>query len=317
MTPETERKTIQALMCRWLRRPRWLLAAVAAAGAAQLLRLPFALQNQSLDRTGDSWSIQPSHVGVGPPVGHAKSTIFFNVFIPDARNTRGVKRSFSIVSEQLQQIAESYAGGYYQKGNNSLGDALLPTVHIYYLTVGPADLLPEPRMNNSTEFCGAYPHFQCHHLGHHKSGFEDLTLEHLRGYCLAHPSERVVYLHNKGSFHSYPFNNRWRRVLTLGALAKDCVAPPVDRCDVCGFMWYTVFSVIVPGNMFAAKCDYVAKLPPLVEFPAKHRAAVGEGLLLIARGQLLVNVFSDGISEYGLERYFAEHWIGTLHICWA
>jgi hypothetical protein len=285
-----------------------VIAALAAGGLAQLFGLLISNRNHGLLSfipTDLRWT--NLDLSQAPSVRQRRSTIFFNIFIPD-------DGSFSIVSEQLNQIAESYAGGYYQQGgNNSVSDAPLPTVHVYYLTLG-ADMLPESRMNNSSDLCGAYPHFQCHHLGHHTNGFEAITLEHMHGYCRTHPSERVVYLHNKGSFHPVPgLTDGWRQALTLGAIAKDCMEPPDDRCNVCGFMWYTVFATFVPGNMFTAKCEYVSKLlPPLVEFPISHRAAVGEGLLLRARRQLMSNVIPEDLERYGFGRHNAEHWIGTL-----
>jgi hypothetical protein len=302
-----------------------LLASLAAIATIQFAGLLFSLQNQrlmsQLGTTNFQWiyatandSSLSANVGVDPPVRQPNRTIFFNIYIPDDRDTGGVKttHSFHIVSEQLQQIASSYAGGFYRQGNDSVSDSLLPKVIVYYLTVGPTDLLPESRMNSS-DFCGAYPHFRCHHLGHHTSGFEDLTLEHLHGYCRAHPSERVVYLHNKGSFHSLAFlTDKWRYVLTLASTAKECIEPPDDKCNVCGLMWYTVFAVMVPGNMFTAKCEYVAKLlSPREEFPSKHQMAVGEGLLLRTRRQLMSNIFGDRSDVYGFRRYLAEQWIGT------
>jgi hypothetical protein len=302
-----------------------LLASLAAIVTIQFAGLLFSLQNQMLTSqfgtANFQWiystandSSRSTNASVEPLVRRANRTIFYNIYIPDDRDTGGAMtaHSFHIVSEQLQQIATSYAGGFYLYGNESVSD--LPEVHVYYLTVGPADILPESLMNNSSDFCGAYPHFRCHHLGHHTSGFEDLTLDHLHRYCGAHPSERVVYLHNKGSFHPVDhLSLRWRHILTLASTAKECIEPPDDKCNVCGLLWYTVFAVMVPGNMFTAKCEYVAKLlSPLEEFASKHQMAVGEGLLLRTRRHLVSNVFGDRSEVYGFDRYLAEQWIGTF-----
>jgi hypothetical protein len=310
-----------------------LFAALSMLGLSQFSGLFISFRNQGpvlfgatdyfwISSTSDS--ARPSLAAANPSVRQKNTTIFFNIYIPDDTNTSAASDdtvtpgeltdwALSIVSEQLQQVAESYAGGYWE-GNNSTGNESLPTVHVYYLTVGPTNLLPETRMNNSSDLCGAYPHFYCHHLGHHTSGFEHLTLEHMHEYCRAHLSERVVYLHNKGSFHDIPgLSEKWRRVLTRGAIAQECLEPPDDRCNVCGFMWYTVVTLFVPGNMFAAKCDYVASLlPPLVEYQAKHREAVAEGLLLLARRQLMSNSVREQPQLYGLGRHSAEQWIGTF-----
>jgi hypothetical protein len=238
--------------------------------------------------------------------------IFYNVFIPDdtATGSEGTERAFRIVSDQLQQIAESYAGGHFRKGDSSINVTLLPTVHIYYTTVGPTDLLPESRMSTA-DFCGAYPHFRCSHLGHRTSGFESITLDHMHQYCRDHQSERVLYLHSKGSYHPSVLNDNWRRVLTMASTAKECIEPPDDKCNVCGALFYTQFTTFIPGNMFTATCAYVSNLlAPLVEFPLKHKEAIGAALLLRTRRQVMTNLMSDRSDLFGLERYNAEHWIG-------
>jgi hypothetical protein len=175
----------------------------------------------------------------------------------------------------------------------------------------------EAATNNSTagtfDFCGPYPSIECRQLGHLSNSDESFVLDQMHQYCQSHPAEHVVYLHSKGSYHPSPLNENWRCALTMAATAKECIEPPNDQCDVCGALFYTQFTTFVPGNMFSAKCSYVLKLlSPLVDFPVKHREAVGEALMLRVRRQLTARVLFDHYDFYGLGRYNSEHWIGTL-----
>jgi hypothetical protein len=241
--------------------------------------------------------------------------IFYNIFIPDdlATGGKGTNRAYRIVSEQLLQIAQSYAGGYFNSESRSTNATTPHRVTIHYTTIGPTNLLAESRMNHPSEFCGAYSNFKCHHLAHFTNGSESYTLEQLRQHCMAHSADRVVYLHSKGSYHANHKNEAWRKALTFGATAKECVNPPDDRCTVCGILFYTQFTNFIPGNMFSAKCDYVSKLlSPLDEFPKKQKEAAGEALLLRVRRQLTSNLLHDQVDFFGLDRYSPEHWIGMF-----
>jgi hypothetical protein len=269
---------------------------------------------QSTVKVPPHHALAPTNSRVETEQNPRHTHVFYNIFMPDDRSTggNGTNRANNIVSEQLLQIAQSYVGGYYNNGAHTGNATTLPSVTIHYTTIGPSDLLTETEMNDPSKFCGIYPNIHCRHLGHFTEGSEAYTLEQLRQHCVGHPSERVVYLHSKGSYHPHELNEGWRKALTFGATTKECVDPPDDKCNVCGVLFYTMFTTFVPGNMFAAKCDYVSKLlSPLDEFPAKQREVVGEALLLIARRQLTSNLLNDQVDFFGLDRYTAEHWIGT------
>jgi hypothetical protein len=105
--------------------------------------------------------------------------IFYNIYIPDDNATggEGTQRAFRIVSEQLRQVADSFAGGgpHHSTINNTKGTQR--PVQLHYVTVGPTNLLPEQLMKNSGQFCGAYSNFQCQHLAHLPVGDESFTLD--------------------------------------------------------------------------------------------------------------------------------------------
>jgi hypothetical protein len=273
-----------------------------------------ALQNGSPTTKADS---AESEI----PRRQATVPIFYNIFIPDDTLAGGANthRAHRIVAEQLRQVAQSYAGGYYDPADHTrhaTNASVLPSVHLYYTTIGPKNWLTERRMRIATSFCGKLPHFVCKQLAHLTNGSESYTLDQMRQYCVAHPNDRVIYLHTKGSYHPNTLNDAWRRALTLGATARECIEPPDDRCNVCGVLFYTQFTTFVPGNMFTAKCEYVSRLlSPLSDFPAKHEEAISEALLLRARRQLTSRLLEDRPDLYGLDRYNAEHWIGKPTVC--
>jgi hypothetical protein len=225
--------------------------------------------------------------------------IFYNIFVPGDK-ADSTQHAFRIVQEQLQQVAASYAG------NNTARKVLL-----FYTTVGQRNLLAQDFM--SKEFCDAYPNFNCLHMAHLVTGTESYTLDRLQQYCTRHPTQRVTYLHSKGTFHEDRDNDHWRRALTMAATSRQCLEPPDPSCQLCGIHFFTQFSLMVPGNMFTVHCEYVTKLlSPLEAFPSRHTDAIGEALLLRLRRQITAYSLFDRKDYYGLDRYNSEHWIGKL-----
>lgn len=95
---------------------------------------------------------------------------------------------------------------------------------------------------------------------HYQEGNEDLTLHDLWSYCQdAPPSKVVIYIHSKGSFHDKAPNNHLRRYATAGALSEECRTMP-DQCNTCSSRMSPIPYPQSSGNMWAARCGYVAKL---------------------------------------------------------
>ena len=112
------------------------------------------------------------------------SAIFFNAFFAPENEENGLR----IVREQLDQIASSYI--------TSLKDR---HVTVYFNTIG--SLILNATLLN--QLCGTR-NMTCQLLNHYQSAFEEVTLQSLYDFCQDQDDEslRVVYLHNKGSFHS-------------------------------------------------------------------------------------------------------------------
>ena len=96
-------------------------------------------------------------------------------------------------------------------------------------------------------------------LAHHAEASEQVSLRALWNHCREHPNGNVVYMHSKGSFHPNRANDLLRHYMTRGALSKECASLP-DFCNTCGSRMSPVPHPHFPGNMWLARCSYVAKL---------------------------------------------------------
>ena len=99
-------------------------------------------------------------------------------------------------------------------------------------------------------------------LQHDDEGDESQTLGLLCQHCVENPSDTVVYLHSKGSFHAKEENNRLRR------LSEECAHVP-DQCNICSSRFSPLPYPHTSGNMWVAKCVYVRKLINPNEFQQK------------------------------------------------
>ena len=135
-------------------------------------------------------------------------------------------------------------------------------------------------------------------LRHDEVGDEVETLELLWQHCNEHPSDKVVYIHSKGSFHYSKDNDKLRRFLTRGALSDECAQLP-GMCNVCSSRMSPMPHPHTSGNMWLARCDYVKKLPQPSMFAD-----------MMSRHMEEMHVVSRGCWPcLGLHRFAAEHWI--------
>lgn len=224
--------------------------------------------------------------------GPSPISIFYNVYVP--KSSPG--RSFEIVREQLGQFDMSDAARL--SGNN---------LTVYYTTIEFVNATKRVQ-----ELCQERANLTCRHLEHFDKGFEEVTLQKLHEYCSLpeHENERVVYLHNKGSYH----NNRddWRRHGTLGAMHQDCVRPPDDTCNLCAIHVSYIPSVQQHGNMWSSKCSYVKRLLSPLEY---RNAMLNSSVKYKAlRRQVRMHHESWGASGpwgFAKDRHSNEHWIGS------
>lgn len=224
------------------------------------------------------------------PLNPRRPVVFYNVYIPSERN-----EVFAIVKEQLHQIAlisEAYQGGKH-----------IITVNL--VTIGEDD----SKSTTVLEACNSLAGLKCRLVKHYESADEEVTLQALYDHCQEHPSTTVTYLHTKGSFHYSQTNNAWRRALTAAALHPDCWSH--DICSVCGLQFFTQFTLFWPGNMWTARCGYVNQLIPPLFFQSRLENTVAKMLRLRLEGIFTSYLLRDRKDYFGLDRYHAEHWIGS------
>ncbi|GFH53888.1 hypothetical protein CTEN210_10364 [Chaetoceros tenuissimus] len=183
--------------------------------------------------------------------------VFYNVYTRDL-NATSIETSKSIVDEQMDHMKPFHQ------------------VHVRFIGTSFA-------INNTKT------------IEYDKEGDEFGTLELLHNYCKENPTDTAVYLHNKGSFHPKPENDSLRRFLTRGALSQECANMPEDTCNVCSSRMSPLPHPHTSGNIWVAKCEYIAKL----QNPFKFQKQIDS---------LYPNPFPRE-SCTGSGRYASEHWV--------
>ena len=128
------------------------------------------------------------------------------------------------------------------------------------------------------------------------SGDEKDTLQLLYNHCVASPRDKVFYIHSKGSFHPSTSNDMLRQNLMKAVVAcwqHDGVA----HHDVCGLRVSPLPHPHYSGNMWLARCDYIAKLHPPATF-----------------GKAMHTITRDAGPKcepwmVGASRFSQEHWV--------
>jgi hypothetical protein len=133
-------------------------------------------------------------------------------------------------------------------------------------------------------------------------------------------SSRVLYFHNKGSFHNNPTNMRFRRTLDCYNLNPHCL-DALETHDVCGWRLTANPHIHYSGNFWWATCDYIKGLVSPLIFERNNTAQEKVKALVdtyankyFPRGiPLNEPMWRDGndVPRWGNGRYFAESWLGT------
>jgi len=146
-------------------------------------------------------------------------------------------------------------------------------------------------------------------LRHDDEGWEFEALGLLWDYCREHDSEKVIYLHSKGSFHTTLQNEKLRQVLTEGATSDECRNLP-STCNICSSRMSPIPHVHTSGNMWLARCDYIVKLknPRLFENAMDSIYDDVKDTYLIKND---INNLGKKLhpSCLGQGRFAAEHWV--------
>ena len=192
--------------------------------------------------------------------------VFYNVFTKSARD---IPRVISIVREQFSQ--------------------LLPRHEVLISSIGTPIASEITKIKTNSRFTTEL-------MQHNAEGFEFLTLSRLWQHCKDNPTDKVVYLHSKGSFHPSKKNDNLRQFITRGTLSEECAnAPP--SCNVCSTRMSPMPHPHTSGNIWLARCDYVQKLSDPLSFESQMNRVP-------FKKPLCAKTFCCGKGWFA-----AEHWI--------
>jgi hypothetical protein len=257
----------------------------------------------------------------------APHVVFYHVVFPDddpasiARVTRHIVDQWAAITASLSLSS-------------------MAPVHLFYSIAGggtDAHLAHHELIKDkieSSSFCMAAQPFNnssssmnnCRFMGSFDDAYEGESLRLLHRYCTLRPVDHVVtYLHNLPPpqwrlFGEDRDNQRLIQNLQRAALSRDCRrsvtasnnASSSPSCNVCGLIFYNVWTHFFPGNMFTARCDYVQKLLPPAEFEIKMNDLVGDVLLMRLRNIFVTRLFpTDRADLFGLHRHALEQWIAS------
>lgn len=126
---------------------------------------------------------------------------------------------------------------------------------------------------------------------------ETLTLSYLYDFCVANPDSKVLYFHDKGSYHNNDENKSFRQFLDCYVLNPQCIDALEDGFDTCGWRLSPVPSPHYSGNFWWARCEYVRTLV----HPASM--VINSTFIEVSKG------ISSALVSQG--RYFAESWVSS------
>jgi hypothetical protein len=282
----------------------------------------------STDDSAFTFLLDPS---TSPPF-----VVFYNIYLHPERTDLGI----GIVREQLCQVAKSYAAqshthsaADHDNDHDGGGSPKRKRLTIYYNTVGAPAYSATQMMD---DMCSSHG-LDCRHMQHYESGFEEVTLQRAHDFCAQIQTKtaalennndgedgddddyndiRVVYMHNKGSFTDTSVNKFWRRHLTMAVTSQHCLQPANDTCNVCGLQFWPMWVPFFPGNFWAAKCSYVKQLVPPRNYSSVTASLKDRVTELVQQDKLSIELFPPDKfpaepDRYGLDRFAAEHWIGS------
>jgi hypothetical protein len=177
----------------------------------------------------------------------------------------------------------------------------------------------------------------CKALSHFPVPYEGETLQQLHQFCRRYPDSIVSYLQSDlppyMKQHIGEPAQRFNLLLHLSraALSPECIEAVrrddehISRCNTCGLVFYKLWTLFYPGNIFTASCTYVNDLLPPSTFEQQMEEYVKAALLARLLGYLQSGVFIGHFTRksihepygvdlpemWGLDRFSVDFWLGS------
>lgn len=125
--------------------------------------------------------------------------VFYNVYMAANQTTNTTtaedaqlqKSAYDVIQEQIHQITASVQSSSLLEINIVNIGAKLDPQRITEICATAAAVTHNARHDD----------LKCRILRYNETGWEDLTMTELYNYCQGRPQDKVIYMHNKGSFH--------------------------------------------------------------------------------------------------------------------
>jgi len=138
------------------------------------------------------------------------------------------------------------------------------------------------------------------HIAHYGDVGEEIqTLSLLYEFCHENPTSKVLYFHDKGSYHHSYANVKMCSLLNCYVLNPNCIEA-LDSHDTCGFRISPQPFIHYSGNFWWARCSYINTLVDPMS-PQTNQTFIDA-----------IASLNDCVGMQG--RYFAETWIGTAPV---
>jgi len=236
--------------------------------------------------------------------------LFYHIAIPNARDGSLVSENdlpdaLDMVKHQLEIVTSSFVTSQSNP------------VSLFYSVAGHQASDPSSESSQIVHTLMAKlcrnAHLYCRPLLQFEQNYEGETLRQLHRFCHRYPSYRVSYFHNQApvQLRNERGNSNLIRHMTQAVTSKLCLQPEKESCNVCGLVFYTMWTFFFPGNFFVASCEYVNKLLPPDEFEGRMKDVVIQLIFQRLRSQVTTSFFPDRMDYFGLDRYSIDFWIGS------
>jgi hypothetical protein len=219
----------------------------------------------------------------------------------------------------------------------TLASRRMEKVSLFFSVVG-GDVRKWALVDYIQAFCLDERHgnITCIALSRYPVPYEGETLQPLHRFCQEYPDSIVSYVQSDlppyMKHHIADPSHRFNLLVHLSraTLSPECIealrrkGEGKSSCNTCGLIFYKLWTLFYPGNMFTASCTYVNDLLPPIRFEQQMEEYVKAALLARVMGYLRSGVFTgftrrslrdpyraDLLEVWGLDRFSVDFWLGS------